>query len=200
VDYQYDIFLSYRHDNEWPRFIKKHFKPKLSHWLDTKLEAKSKIFFDEQSIETGAAWPHSLADGLAYSKIMVCLWSKQYFSSLWCKAELKQMLLRRTALTKPNNAPPRLIIAVAIDDCDEVHDSISDIQKFPLQEYSDPWIADNSLADYYLSQEIRHLADHVATALLAAPEFDPNWPQEVGEDFDEVFINQVSQRDLPSLG
>ena len=81
MGYVLDVFLSYRRSNDWPTFIESHFYPKLQQWLDAWVGDDTKIFVDSRVIETGDSWPYRLADGLADSKIMLWLWSKQYFTS-----------------------------------------------------------------------------------------------------------------------
>ncbi|HJY95833.1 MAG TPA: hypothetical protein VJ371_12835, partial [Streptosporangiaceae bacterium] len=33
MPYEWDVFLSYRRSNDWPRFVERQFFPKLKHWL-----------------------------------------------------------------------------------------------------------------------------------------------------------------------
>jgi hypothetical protein len=198
--YQWDVFLSYRRSNDWPRFVEKHFLPKLQHWLDTSLGYTSKIFVDVQEIETGDAWPYKLADGLAHSKTMICLWSREYFSSKWCALELTQMLARRKSLTGSSGSPPPLILGVLIHDSENLDHTLREIQRFALQDYSNPWIAEGSPTAERLSVEIEKLARDVAKALERAPEYDDSWPSLVTNEFMRLFDADVGQDLPPSLG
>jgi hypothetical protein len=200
VTYQYDVFLSYRRANDWPRFIENHFLPKFRHWLDATLGRTSSIFFDVRDIETGESWPYRLADSLAHSKVMVCLWSREYFTSRWCEAELTQMLARRKSITGPLGPPPPLILAVAIHDSEDLDPSLADIQRFPLQDYSNPWIAEGSLVAERLSMELEKLARDVAAALARAPDYDPTWPSLITTEFLRLFEARANQDLPPSLG
>jgi hypothetical protein len=199
VTYQYDVFLSYRRANDWPRFVENHFLPKFRHWLDATLGRTSSVFFDVRDIETGESWPYRLANALAHSKVMVCLWSKEYFCSEWCAAELTQMLARRKSLTGPLGPPP-LVLAVVIHDSETVDPSLADIQRFPLQNYSNPWIAEGSLVAERLSMEIEKLARDAADALAQAPEYDSTWPDLITEEFMRIFKARATQELPPSLG
>lgn len=198
--YHYDVFLSYRRSNDWPKFVERQFLPKFKHWLDAELGRASSIFVDVHEIETGESWPYRLADALAHSKIMVCLWSREYFSSKWCEAELTQMLARRKSLMDPAGPPPPLILAVAIYDSEDVDPTIADIQRFPLQEYSNPWIAEGSQVAERLSMELQRLAGHVADAVARAPEYDSAWLNLVTTEFLRLFRNRTTQDVPPSLG
>jgi hypothetical protein len=200
VTYKHDIFLSYRRHNEWPRFIEEHFLPQLRHWLDTTRGRTTRIFFDQDQIEAGEAWPHALADGLAHSRIMLCLWSREYFSSKWCRAELSHMLARRKSLTKAPNAPPPLVIAVIIHDTEKVHPGVKDIQTYRLQGCCNPWMAKGSSTAERLSTEIERLAGDVAKALTRTPKFNPQWPELATEEFWKIFSNPEPPRFPPSLG
>jgi hypothetical protein len=199
VTYQYDVFLSYRRCNDWPRYVERQFLPKFKHWLDAELGHESKIFVDVREIETGESWPYRLADALAHSKVMVCLWSREYFSSKWCEAELTQMLARRKLLVGPVGPPP-LILAVAIYDSEDVHSSLADIQRFPLQAYSNPWMADGSPVAERLSMELQRLARDVRDALTRVPEYDPAWPKLITTEFLKIFQSRATQVVPPSLG
>jgi hypothetical protein len=199
MTYQYDVFLSYRRSNDWPRYVERQFLPKFKHWLDAELGRASSIFVDVHELETGESWPYRLADALAHSKVLVCLWSREYFSSRWCEAELTQMLARRRALIG-SSGPPPLILAVAIYDSEDVDQSIADIQRFSLQDYSNPWMAEGSLVAERLSMELQKFARHAADALARAPEYDPGWPNLVTTEFLRIFEGRATQNVPPSLG
>ena len=53
MPYEWDVFLSYRRSNDWPRFVERQFFPKLKHWLDTVLGHTAKIFVDVRKLEAG---------------------------------------------------------------------------------------------------------------------------------------------------
>ena len=200
VAYQYDVFLSYRRSNDWARFVEEQFLPMFKHWLDTTLGRASSIFFDVRDIETGESWPYRLANALACSKVMVCLWSLEYFhSSQWCEAELSQMMARRKSLAG-RLGPPPLILAAVIYDCENLDPSLADIQWFSIEKYSNPWIGKGSLTAERLSMELKKFARDVADALTHAPEYDPTWPSLVTTEFLRIFKSQLTQELPPSLG
>jgi hypothetical protein len=109
------------------------------------------------------------------------------------------MLARRQALTGALGPPP-LVLAVVIHDSKDVDSSLADIQRFPLQDYSNPWIAEGSPVAERLSMEIAKLAQHVAAALEQAPEYDPAWPGLATGEFLRIFRSRTSQDLPPSLG
>jgi TIR domain len=199
VPYQYDVFLSYRRANEWPRFVNNIFTPMFRHWLEAELGYPPKIFIDVDDIETGDSWPHRLASGIALSKIMVCLWSTEYFASEWCKAELGHMMARMEQ-TKEDLGPLPLILALVIHDGENISPQLGHIQRFPIQQYANPWIARDSLRAEELSEWIRRFCIHVGHALSKAPHFDPSWPGLATEQFVRLFQTRAAQHEVPSLG
>jgi hypothetical protein len=197
--YQYDVFLSYRRANQWPRFVDAIFVPMFRHWLEAEIGQPPRIFFDVEDIETGESWPRRLAMGIAQSKVMVCLWSNEYFRSSWCQAELGQMLARRE-IAKARSGPLPLVLAVVIHDGESISPSLNDIQRMPIQEYANPWLARDSPRAEELSERIRKFCIHVAHALTKVPECDPSWTDLISDDFVHLFARQASQREVPSLG
>jgi len=199
LSYKYEIFLSYRRVNEWPVFVAGTFLPMLRHWLQEELDGPLQIFYDVERLETGSAWPQELANALAASKLMICLWSKQYFSSDWCKAELSHMLARRKSVEAPAGPPP-LIIPAVIHDGQSIPSQLSDIQTFNLQDYSNPWLGHGTRKREELSDRMRILAEHVGHALTKVPEYDPHWTELATDQFAGLFASRHEQSRVPSLG
>jgi hypothetical protein len=197
--YKYDVFLSYKRANNWPRFVTAIFIPMFRHWLAAEMGRPPRIFFDADEIETGESWPRRLASGLASSKVMVCLWSNEYFCSPWCQAELSHMLARRQ-FTKISSGPLPLILALVIHDGDSITRSLDDIQRMAIQEYANPWMARDSPRAEELADRIRKFCTHVDHAIRKAPICDPAWLDIAADDFVNLFAQQAGQRDVPSLG
>jgi len=109
------------------------------------------------------------------------------------------MLARRKSLLGPSGPPP-LILAVIIHDSENLDHSLADIQRFALQDYCNPWIAEGSPTAERLSMEIERLARDVADALAKVPEYDNAWPGLVTDEFMRLFDAGTTQNLLPSLG
>jgi len=199
LEYEYDVFLSYRRANAWPKFVGDTFIPMFRHWLEAEVGYQPQIFFDADEIETGESWPHRLATGIALSKVMVCLWSREYFSSPWCQAELGHMMARREN-TKSGTGPLPLILALVIHDSENISPHLSSIQRLAIQEYANPWLARDSRRAEELSERIHRFAIHVSHALQKVPECNPNWSSLAVDSFVQLFQQQTTQRDVPSLG
>jgi hypothetical protein len=171
----------------------------LRHWLEAEMGQSPQIFVDVDEIETGESWPYRLATGVATSKIMVCLWSNEYFSSPWCQAELGHMMARRD-FTKKDSGPLPLILAAVIHDGENISPNLGDIQRLAIQDYANPWLARGSRKAEKLSEQIRDFSVHVSHALLRAPECDPGWSGLAIDEFVQLFRQQARQREVPSLG
>jgi hypothetical protein len=109
------------------------------------------------------------------------------------------MLARRQSLAN-SLGPPPLILAVVIHDGDDIDTSLAEIQRFPLQKYSNPWIAEGSSVAEALSMRIKELSEHVVHALNRVPDYDPSWPSLATREFMGIFAKRAVQRELPSLG
>jgi TIR domain len=196
--YDWDVFLSYRRFGEWPSWIAKHFQRLLYHWLGEELGEAPRIFVDVEVIEVGFDWPATLAAGLATSKTMVALWSRQYFSSRWCRAELSQMLARERACGVQSHG--RLILPAVIHDGEDIPHDLRRIQHLPLQSLSNPRITSDSPTGERLSDAIAGWAPAVKAAIERAPPWDATWHQLAVEEFDHLFRDQGQQTSVPSLG
>jgi hypothetical protein len=131
---------------------------------------------------------------------MVSLWSREYFKSKWCEAELKQMLARRNSVAAGPYGRPPIILAVVIHDSEHVDQSVADIQRYSLKGLCNPWIAEGSLMAERLSLEIEPLACEVADALRRAPEYDDAWRDLIIQEFNDLFSATFTQQLPPSLG
>lgn len=169
------------------------------HWLSAELGEEARIYFDAEDIETGMAWPHRLAAGLSSSKVMVCLWSREYFASDWCKAELGHMLTRRKMVSHPHEPLP-LVLAVVIHDGAHFPDELRSIQQFPLQDCASPWIHESSPKAELLSDRVKKLAVEVRNAIERVPEHDPEWRGLAVDEFARLFHSRRPSTALPSLG
>jgi hypothetical protein len=109
---------------------------------------------------------------VARSRIMICLWSRQYFGSDWCKAELAQMLARRQAV---GGVPLRPLIVAAV-----IHDG----KQLPRE----------------LSFQVRDLAEHAGHAIEKAPPLDEAWQGLAVTAFEGLFTARQGQYAVPSLG
>jgi hypothetical protein len=186
----------------WPNYISDKFLPKFQHCLSDDLGRKPVIFFDKNRIDYGDNFVAALANGLGKSRVMVCFWSKAYWESDWCSAELRLMLKRRDSLSDSRTHWPTLIVAVVIHDSEDIDPMLSDIQLFNLRKYANPWIAPGSLMEQELAEKIKELTRPVAKAIENVPKYDPAWQAHVDAKLRQVFQNATKKPPppKPSLG
>ncbi len=116
MEYDDDIFISYKRYGEWTNWVRGEFYRLLHDHLGMELGREPKIFIDDQ-LEAGTDWPLNLALKLTTSRVLVPLFSKMYFGSTWCLKELyaarfkEEQIGLRTALH-----PPGIIVAALIHD------------------------------------------------------------------------------------
>ena len=201
MSYKYDIFISYRRHGEWPDWVKEKFLPIFYHWIGEELGRDVRIFFD-QNVESGTSWPNELAYALAHSKVLVPLWSRQYFNSNWCKAELSHMLMREKECGfRTPNKPTGLIIPATIHDGQDLPKVIRSISYEQLQECTNIRMAKNSSTEEELSRKICRWAPSIVKAICEVPPHDLNWASMTYEDFSGLYeTSESKQYELPSLG
>jgi hypothetical protein len=86
-DYFYEVFVSYPREKQHERWVQQVFVDQLRRYLTNALGWEARIFHDRTGIGSGDEWPERLKVALARSKIMIPVWSVEYFSSDWCMAE-----------------------------------------------------------------------------------------------------------------
>src|ERR1035441_2037562 len=105
MDYQYDVFFSYKRDPQsdaWHHEVME----KLRYWLKQELsQLDVPVFFDTEEIRTGVRWRNKLAEALTSSKTMICVWSPLYFQSQWCVSEWKTFAARESRVGRELIAP-----------------------------------------------------------------------------------------------
>jgi hypothetical protein len=199
--YRYDVFLSYRRHKEWPKWVNNHFLPLFEHYLGEELGRDAHVFLDTSEIESGSVWPYKLAEGLAQSRVLVCLWSRQYFSSPWCVTELAHMRAREDACGHGTpNQPGGLIVPVVIHDGEDFPLEVRHIQVADFQDIVNVHMAPNSATAEELARRVAKWAPDVRAAVHRAPEFDPAWISIAATSFMNVLKPAESQTTVPSLG
>lgn len=86
MEYEFDVFVSYKRYGEWTTWVQGEFFSLLRDHLSMALGRPAEIFIDNQ-LEGGTDWPNDLAHKLTTSRILVPLFSKMYFGSEWCLKE-----------------------------------------------------------------------------------------------------------------
>jgi hypothetical protein len=199
MEYEHDVFLSYRRNKEWPKWVSETFYSIFDHWLDAELDRDCSIFVDNQ-LETGQNWPANLANHLSKSRVLVPLWSSQYFNSEWCLKEMALFAAREnaTGFGTPHNSQ-RLIILAAIHDGDSFPLDARIIQFKEIQELCNIRIAKGGNTEEKLSNEIRSWVPDICKAINNAPPFDPLWKTIAHEQFIALFRKKPTNPKMPRL-
>jgi hypothetical protein len=201
MPYRWDVFLSYRRFKEWPGWVNDHFLPLFTHYLGEELGYDARIFIDTEAIESGSAWPFRLAEGLSESKVMVCLWSRQYFSSKWCVSELAHMRARENACGFGTEAQPGcLILPVILHDGEDFPVQLRHIQTTDFRDVSNVRITRSSPRAEQLADAVRQWVPDVKEAVLRAPAYDSRWRELATSELIETFLQATEQKTVPSLG
>lgn len=87
MDYQYDVFVSYRRNSFSLKWIEEEFLPELVPRLELELGREPKVFWDEASVDDGQVIQTRILDALRDSRCLLSLLSGPYFTSIWCSAE-----------------------------------------------------------------------------------------------------------------
>jgi len=198
-DYLFDFFISYKRDAETRSWIEKHFRPLLNLRVRQEIGRDPRIFIDDQ-LETGASWPVQLGESLGRSRILIALWSKDYFSSNWCVLEMSQMLAREKQSNMRGVGNSRgLVIPVVIHDGEEFPNSLCDIQRIDIQSCFNVRMAVDSRRAEDLDAILAREARAFAKALECAPRWQEHWTATAVREFYNQHFQSVpaEQRRLP---
>lgn len=197
--YNYDVFISYKRHNEWPTWVKKVFYKLLDHWLNAEMAEGCRVFVDYR-LEEGQEWPGRLAQVLSESRVLVPLWSPQYFTSNWCLTEMSLFTAREktTGFGTPHN-PQRLIIPAAIHDGASFPHDARLIQYREIQPLCNIRIASGGITEERLSEEIRNWVPNICAAIRQSPEYDPDWITLAYHNFMKLYRIPSINPELPRL-
>jgi TIR domain len=190
LQYDWDIFISYRRmDESWVKWTKL-FANTLRSVLQPGIEDPLRFFFDEQ-IETGAKWPRHIATAHARSKILIPILSRNYFISDWCKLELGLMLERAQICRREG-----LIHPVVIDDGDRFPDEVAEIKPKKLHDFANPILIPESAEHQALGKLLLAWKPTLVQALDGVPRCEARW----GEYATTKFVNLFKLKPGPALG
>jgi len=175
MSYKYDIFISYRRDDETRSWLNNHFIPLLKHRLKLELGYDPSIYTD-QKLEIGTTWPVDLGDQIASSRILIALWSKTYLHSEWCACEMTHMLEREInlGLRQAQNADG-LVIPIIVHDGETLPPPLAIGQKLEIQEYFNPRMSKESEKAEKLADSLSLAAPGIARLITKSPAWQSQW-------------------------
>lgn len=187
MNYQYDIFISYRRDDLTKAWIEKHFIPLLDSHVFYELGRHPKFYIDVQ-LESGTTWPIALGNALGTSKVIIPLWSKNYLNSVWCTCEISIMLDReiKTGCRTLQN-PSGLVFPTVIHDGETMPVNLSSIQKVEIQDCFNVKMSPDSPKAEILSEKLQPLGKAIADAIDKAPAWQAGWETATADTFFQQF-------------
>jgi TIR domain len=175
--YEFDLFISYRRSGTVPAWVRNHLYPLLRDCLADELSREPRIFLDN-TMETGAHWPARLERALRRSRLLLPVWSPQYFTSPWCLAEWRTMLAREAALGLATEERPHgLIYPLAFAARESLPAEARIRQCRDLKSWNIPYPQYQNTEEYIgLHREIRLIAEDLASEVDQVPPWQPDWP------------------------
>jgi hypothetical protein len=196
--YQHDVFISYKREPLWTPWTRDHFKKLLKAYLEQDLGYEPSIFIDER-ISIGADWVDTLAEHLAASKVLVAVFSANYFGSDWCLHELDLMLARSVAHLA-GGAGLGLIIPVVVHDGDLIPVEVRRIQPADFSDFHVACMVEGTPRYENFSVAMRTLTPFVRDAIQSAPDYDPVWKQSSRVRFNQVYQAQQIRQNVDPTG
>lgn len=177
--YQYDVFISYPHgegDEEVSDWVQGVFYKYFKHCLTNSiLGRKVEVHLDTEAIQPGAKWDNLLGDALARTKVLVPIFSINYFGSMYCRAEFAVFLHREKELGYwERGKQGSLIVPVHLWGIEDTFPEIAKkYQYLQCKKYSHVREDSPLYGEFksYLEPKILTLAETVN----AAPEWNPAW-------------------------
>jgi hypothetical protein len=185
VDYVYDVFISYKRHSESRQWLVEHFQPLLEYHVGLELGWSPTFFRDDQDIEAGVTWPAALGQALGNARVLVPLWTRNYFHSEWCSRELATMLARENETgLRSAQRPGGLIVPVVLHDCEDLAPKLVPIHRVALTEcYNVRMRRDSPLSEKLATYISTLIAPSVAKAIREAPPWQSDWPLTTAGEF-----------------
>nr|WP_314498875.1 TIR domain-containing protein [uncultured Chryseobacterium sp.] len=175
MDYQYDIFISYRRDDLTLKWIETHLVPLLKLHIKMELGREPTIFIDS-TLEQGSTWPIELGSALGRSRLIIPLWTKTYLGSVWCTHEISHMIEREKKCGfRTYQKPTGLIFPTIIHDGETLPLYLTTIQKTEIQECFNVRMSIDSPKAEVLDDKLRLMSITIAEAINAAPDWEEDW-------------------------
>jgi hypothetical protein len=99
MSYQAEIFVSYRRSPTVGTWVQEFLVPLLDARLNENSPSNVQLFVDVTT-PVGARWPNHLKSKIKGSKILLPIWSADYFRSPWCMAEWESFRAREALLDR----------------------------------------------------------------------------------------------------
>jgi TIR domain len=175
--YEFDVFLSYSRKGGSPGWVHNHFFPRLRDCLTDEIGYVPNIFIDYQ-MDPGTVWTADLERSIGRSKILVSVYSPQYFRSDWCVAEWKSMAAREDLLgLASTDLTQGLIVPVLYSDSANFPEYGRDRMWHDMKGLDSPDPMFQQTPDWlHFHKKMRGIAANLAELLAMVPDWQPGWP------------------------
>jgi hypothetical protein len=175
--YEFDVFISYIRSGNPRDWVHHNFLPRLRNCLADHLADEPRVFVDEE-MDRAMNWPLRLENALNHSRIMVAVFSPQYFRSPWCLAELRTMEAREQLFGLNSVAQPHgLIYPVLFSDSENFPAYARDRSWRDLKVWNRPDVVFQQTVQWIdFHQQVEDMAIELAKLLPRVPDWQPDWP------------------------
>lgn len=177
MGYEYEIFVSYRRSVTIGTWVKEHLVPLLEARLCEVAEADIRLSCDYR-MATGTRWPEELKHRIAASKVLLAIWSADYFRSDWCMAEWQSFRRREEVLGLfTASRTDGLVYPIRYADGEYFHPEAKNAQWKDLASLNYPHEAFRLSAKYLdFDEAVQEIAQELVQMLGRVPPWVPDFP------------------------
>jgi hypothetical protein len=178
MSYRHEVFISYRRSDNIGLWVKRHLHPRLESRLNEISPDPVDVFCDFEMKE-GVNWPLDLKKRIRTSKLLLPVWSADYFRSAWCMAEWESFRGREARFgLASEDEPMGLIYPIKYADGKYFHPdaNVTMCRKdFSALSYPEEGFRDSP--KYMLFDDlIREIADDIVEQLDIVPDWESDFP------------------------
>lgn len=180
MDYEHDVFISYRRSSTAGTWVQNHFAPRLRARIED-ISPGLNIFWDTQ-MENGVNLSEDLQRRLRASRILLTVWSADYFRSGWCMSEWRSFAERQKMPGLFGDGQPvSLIFPIRYSDGDYyAAEAKATLVQYDFSELSYPDQVFSQSPKYLdFDNLVRTVAGAVLPRVLAAPVWQSTFPIEI---------------------
>lgn len=177
MSYEYDVFVSYPHEEIHKKWLYDIFLTRFTTVLRNELLREPLLYVDSRENATGMSWDLVVKNALARSRVLLPLWSIDYFLSENCRAESIVLFHREAQLgyrTLENNNV--LVLPIGLFDGAGYPKFVKEMIHLECVDYNH--IYQNypqTEAHFKLIKLIDGFARDVKNSIGAAPNWDAEW-------------------------
>jgi hypothetical protein len=174
--YSHHVFLSYRNTTQIASWVVELLLPCLKARLDEELDdAEAEIFHFDEDLHAGDLFPDEISSALRRSMVIVPVWSKTYFKSHFCLAELETFRRRPRHHAHPTKTS---IVPVLLVEPKKLPEGVQSIQgvKFAEFDYTPAVLRNNPGINLAFEDRVKKLGLEVALAIQHASAFRDDFP------------------------